>query len=90
MTVNHIGDLGPQFFGNGVGFGLGFYVVLDVGARGTPGSFGEYGWGGAYHSTYWVDPEEDMVVTYMSQVRPAAGLDDNGKLRALVYSAIVD
>lgn len=90
MTVNHIGDLAPTFFGGGMGFGLGFYVVLDVGERGTPGSFGEYGWGGAYHSTYWVDPEEDMIVTYMSQIIPAAGLDDHAKLRALVYSAIVD
>ena len=90
MTVNHIGDLAPQFFGAGMGFGLGFYVVHDVGARGVPGSFGEYGWGGAYHSTYWVDPEEDMVVTYMSQLRPAAGLDDHDKLRTLIYAAIDD
>ena len=51
---------------------------------------GEYGWGGAYHSTYWVDPEEYMVVTYMSQVRPAVGLDDHAKLRALIYQAIID
>lgn len=90
MTVNHIGELAPTFFGGGMGFGLGFYVVLDVGERGSPGSFGEYGWGGAYHSSYWVDPEEDMVVTYMSQVIPAVGLDDNARLRALIYSAIVD
>jgi CubicO group peptidase (beta-lactamase class C family) len=86
MTQNHIGDLG----GDGVGFGLGFSVVEDVGARGTPGSEGEFGWGGAYHSVYWVDPLEELLVVYMTQVIPAPGLGDHGKLRALVYQAIIE
>lgn len=90
MTVDHVGDLSPDFFGDGVGFGLGFYVVEDLGARGTPGSVGEFGWGGAYHSVYWVDPEEELVVVYLTQVIPAGGLDDHGKLRALVYQALVE
>lgn len=90
MPVNHIGDLSPQFFGSGRGFGLGFSIVLNVGKFGMPGSYGEYGWGGAYHTTYWVDPEEELVVTYMTQLRPAAGLDDHAKLRTLIYQAIVD
>ncbi|MGI9627307.1 MAG: serine hydrolase domain-containing protein [Longimicrobiales bacterium] len=85
MTVNHIGDLlGP----NGTGFGLGFQVLEDLGARGSPGTIGEFGWGGAYHSTYWVDPAEELVVVYFTQLIPAGGLDDHGKLRALVYQAI--
>jgi CubicO group peptidase (beta-lactamase class C family) len=88
MTVNHLGvDVNSAA---GTGFGLGFSVVEDLGARGVPGSVGEFGWGGAYHSTYWVDPEEDLVVVYFTQVIPATGLDDQGKLRALVYQAIVD
>ncbi len=87
MTVSHIGDLS---LGDGVGFGLGFYVVEDLGARGEPGSVGEFGWGGAYHSTYWVDPEEELVVVYFTQMIPADGLDDHGKVRSLVYQAIVD
>lgn len=86
MTVNHIGDLYPS---PGLGFGLGFYVRLDVGVSGEHGSEGEYGWGGAYHSTYWVDPVENLVVVYFTQVVPATGLDDQDRLRALVYSAIV-
>jgi CubicO group peptidase (beta-lactamase class C family) len=86
MTRNHVGDLYP---GAGVGFGLGFSVVQDVAERGVPGSVGEFGWGGAYHSIYWVDPVEELVVVYMTQVIPAAGLDDFGRLRALVYQAIV-
>jgi CubicO group peptidase (beta-lactamase class C family) len=89
MTVDHIGHLGIQT-GSGVGFGLGFCVRTDLGAAGEAGSVGDYGWGGAYHSTYWVDPVEDLVVVYFTQLIPARGLDDHAKLRALVYSALVD
>lgn len=87
MTVDHLGDI-P--FNDGEGFGLGFYVVEDLGARGQPGSVGEFGWGGAYHTTYWVDPVEDLVVVYMTQLIPAGDVDDAEKVRALVYQAIVD
>ena len=89
MTTDHIGqELFP--WDPGVGFGLGFSVVTDLGKRGLPGSVGEYGWGGAYHSSYWVDPEEELIVVYFTQLIPAGGLDDHGKLRALVYQALVD
>jgi CubicO group peptidase (beta-lactamase class C family) len=54
------------------------------------GSVGEYGWGGAYHSAYWVDPQEEMVVVYFTQLIPAKNVDDFGKLRALIYQAIID
>jgi len=54
------------------------------------GSVGEFGWGGAYHSTYWVDPQEELVVVYLTQVIPASGLDDHARVRALIYQAIVD
>jgi CubicO group peptidase (beta-lactamase class C family) len=63
-------------------------VVTDVGARGTPGSIGEFGWGGAYHSTYWVDPKEQLVVVYLTQLIPAGDIDDQAKVRALVYAAL--
>lgn len=87
MTVNHLVNINFQ---DGVGFGLGFSVVQDLGARGTPGSVGEYGWGGAYHSTYWVDPSEELVVTFFTQLIPATGSDIHGKLRALIYQALED
>lgn len=87
MTVNHTGDL---YRSAGMGFGLGFSIDQDLGERGELGSAGDFGWGGAYHSSYWVDPTEDLVVVYFTQVIPATGLDDHGKLRALVYQAIVD
>jgi CubicO group peptidase (beta-lactamase class C family) len=87
MTTSHLGNIE---FNAGQGFGLGFYVVEDVGARGWPGSVGEFGWGGAYHTTYWVDPREELVVVHLTQLVPAGDVDDQAKVRALVYQAIVD
>jgi CubicO group peptidase (beta-lactamase class C family) len=84
MTANHIGDL----LGPGSGFGLGFQVRLDLGAAGEPGSEGDYGWGGAYHTTYWVDPVERLAVVYFTQLRDNLPVDDHAKLRALVYGAL--
>ena len=87
MTIDSL--LGITFR-PGQGFGLGFSVVKDIGLYGALSSVGEYGWGGAYHSVYWVDPKEQLVVIYMTQLLPAGNIDDYGKLRAGVYSSIVD
>ena len=93
MTANHLdGDHYKDVkfpWDWGVGFGLGFSVTTDAGDRGVLGSLGEYGWGGAYHSSYWVDPTENLVVVYFTQVNPIT-LDDHQKLRSLIYQAIVD
>jgi len=89
MTVDHLGDIDFPW-SEGVGFGLGYSVVEDLGARGKLGSDGEYGWGGAYHSSYWVDPEEELIVIYFTQLIPAIGVDDHDKLRALVYQSIIE
>ena len=86
MTTNHLGDI-PALL-PGTGFGLGFAIVSDLGARGQPGSVGEFSWGGAYHTWYWVDPVEKLTVVYMTQVLPAPGLDDFAKMRALIYQAV--
>ena len=86
MTTNHLSAIPAGFAGRG--FGLGFGIVLDPGARGELGSAGEFMWGGAYHTSFWVDPLEKLTVVYMTQVLPAPGLDDFGKVRALIYSAI--
>jgi CubicO group peptidase (beta-lactamase class C family) len=87
MTVSHLGDI-P--YNPGQGFGLGFSVLEDLGARGTPGSVGESGWGGAYHNTYWVDAREELVVVHLTQLVPSGDVDDQQKVRALIYQAIVD
>lgn len=87
MTVNHLDDI---TIGTGEGMGLGVSVVTDLGARGMLGSEGEFGWGGAYHSTYWVDPEEELVVVYLTQILGVSGLDDFGVLRATLYGSLMD
>ena len=84
MTRNQIGTL-P--FRPGASFGLGFEVIEDPAAAGKPGSVGSYGWGGAYHSTYWVDPAQGLSVVYLTQLIPAGELDDHVKLRELLYQA---
>ncbi len=86
MTTNHLSAIPAGFAGRG--FGLGFGIALDPGARGELGSVGEFMWGGAYHTSFWVDPLEKLTVVYMTQVLPAPGLDDFGKVRALIYQAI--
>lgn len=88
MTENHLSE--DVEFRPGLGFGLGFEVVTDQGLRGTYGSVGEFGWGGAYGSTYWVDPSEDLVVVYFTQLRPGSIVKDQLMLRTLIYQALVD
>jgi CubicO group peptidase (beta-lactamase class C family) len=86
MTVNHIGD---RYGVPGRGFGLGFETVDDLGASGRYGSEGEFSWGGAYFSRYWVDPKEQLIAVFLSQLLPAGGSDLQEKLRVLVNQAIV-
>ena len=70
MTSN---NLVTATYQPGQGFGLGFRIVTDLGKSGQPGSVGDYGWGGAYHSTYWVDPSEGLTVTYMTSLDHGVG-----------------
>lgn len=87
MTVNHLQDV---TFRPGLGMGLGFDVVLNIGHRGVPGAVGDFGWGGAYHSTYWVSPQDGLVVVFFTQLIPSTGSDIHGKLRTLLYQALID
>jgi CubicO group peptidase (beta-lactamase class C family) len=87
MTVDH---LGPVYTSPGQGFGLGFWVTKELGKNGDPGSVGAFGWGGAYHTTYWVDPVEKLVAVFMTQLLPATGSDAQAKFKALVYQSIVE
>jgi CubicO group peptidase (beta-lactamase class C family) len=87
MTVSHLKEV-P--WAEGLGFGLGFMIVDDVGAWGEMGTVGSYAWGGAYHSSYWVDPTEDLLIVHFTQINPARELDDHDKVRTLVYQAIID
>jgi CubicO group peptidase (beta-lactamase class C family) len=86
MTSNAVGTL----HNNGkFGFGLGFEITEHVGRAGRPGSVGEFGWGGAYHTQMWVDPKEELVVVYMTQTLPSGPLDLQPRVRALIYSSIL-
>ena len=100
MTSNHLPDgrdmaahaLGP--FGEteslGVGFGLGFSVMLDPARAGLVGSAGEYAWGGAASTVFWIDPVEDLIVIFMTQLMPSRTFNFRGQLKSLIYPALVD
>jgi CubicO group peptidase (beta-lactamase class C family) len=86
MTSDHLGE---KYGVPGRGFGLGFETVTDLGLSGRYGSEGEYSWGGAYFSRYWVDPAEEIVTVFLSQLLPSGGVDLQEKLRVLVNQAII-
>jgi CubicO group peptidase (beta-lactamase class C family) len=99
MVRNHLpGGADLETFGRpvfaetplrGVGFGLGFSMVLDPVRYGGLASAGEYGWGGAASTVFYVDPVEDVVVTFYTQLLPSSTLPIRPYLRALVNQAIV-
>ena len=91
MTADHNGTgvvPGPYYLpGPGYGFGLGFAVRRDTGVATSPGSAGDYNWGGAGGTYFWVDPKEDMFVIFAMQA-PSQRLHYRQLLRSMVYGAI--
>ncbi len=91
-------QLGPAVLGRttssalveGYTFGLGFAVRMDAGLASAAGSKGDYTWGGAYGTYFWVDPKEDLVVVLMSAAPGETRLYYRNLLRNLVLQAIVD
>jgi CubicO group peptidase (beta-lactamase class C family) len=98
MTMNHLnGDMAamgqPRFAESnyyGIGFGLGFSVVLDPAKAQIVGSAGEYAWGGMASTAFFVDPAEDLAVVMMTQLVPSSTYPIRRELRVLTYQAIVD
>jgi CubicO group peptidase (beta-lactamase class C family) len=74
---------------DGVGFGLGFAVVLDPVRAKSLGSAGEFHWGGAASTAFWVDPVEQVTVTFFTQLMPSSTYPIRPQLRQLVYQALV-
>lgn len=90
MIENHTGDLPLWLAGPGMGFGLGYAVVMDRGAAATPLSEGAAYWGGAYCTVAWFDPEQELVGVLMTQVRPYTHLNIRQDFQTLTYQAILD
>ncbi len=86
MTMNQIGELDLE----GNKFGLGFGIVTEKGSSLFPHQAGTYSWGGAFSTTYWVDPKENMVVLLYRQMWGAHGTDVDQTFKVLVYQAIND
>jgi len=74
----------------GVGFGLGFAVIIDLIKSQQVGSLGEYYWGGAASTIFWIDPAQDIIVIFLTQVMPSNTFNFRGQLKALIYPAIIN
>lgn len=100
MTSNHLpggADLMHHALGrwaettfNGIGFGLGFSVTMDPALAQLSGTPGEFSWGGAASTAFWVDPIEELVVVFMTQLMPSSQYNIRRELRAIIYSALTD
>lgn len=100
MARNHLpGNADLEEFGRrlfaespsfGTGFGLGFSVVLDAAAGKSLGSEGEFAWGGAASTAFWVDPAEEITATFFTQLMPSSTYPIRPEFRQLVYQALVD
>ncbi len=98
MVRNHIpGNADLETYGRplfaetplrGVGFGLGFSMVLDPARYGVVSSVGDYSWGGAASTAFYVDPVEDLTVTFYTQLLPSSTLPIRSYLRQLVNQAL--
>jgi CubicO group peptidase (beta-lactamase class C family) len=75
---------------DGVGFGLGFSVVEDPIAARYPSSHGEFAWGGAASTAFWIDPAERMTVTFFTQLLPSSTHPIRSQLHQMVHQALAD
>ena len=99
MTLNHlpggkdlaaIGQTAGETGREGIGFGLGFAMLLDPTVAQIIGTPGEYYWGGAASTAFFVNPMEEMVMIFLTQLRPSSTYPIGRELRQTIYSAIVD
>ncbi len=100
MTANHLPGgldlprLSRSMFSEatyeGVGFGLGFATTITPSSTLIPGSAGDFFWGGAASTFFWVDPREDLIVLFLTQLLPSSAHPVRRQLRTLVYSAITE
>ncbi len=84
MTMNQVGDLS---LGDDK-FGLGFGIVTEKGSANTPAQAGTFSWGGAFSTSYWVDPKEKMILLFYRQLQSSSHGDVTERFRALTYQAL--
>jgi CubicO group peptidase (beta-lactamase class C family) len=100
MTSNHLPggrelpEMSRSMFSeaayNGIGFGLGFSVTMNPAQTLIPGSRGEYAWGGAASTAFWIDPAEELIAIFMTQLLPSSSYPVRRELRTMVYAGITD
>ena len=99
MTMNHLPDsqdLSDRALGtfsetanDGVGFGLGFAMIVDIPRTQNVGSLGEYYWGGAASTIFWIDPVEDMIVIFLTQFMPSGTFNFRGQIKQILYPGLL-
>jgi CubicO group peptidase (beta-lactamase class C family) len=98
MTGNHVtADMVEgSFLGDplSIGFGLGFYVIIDAARRESISSDGEYGWGGYFGTSFFIAPGEDNLIAIMMSQRVPGPNDplrqERDEFKSLVYEALTD
>jgi CubicO group peptidase (beta-lactamase class C family) len=100
MLTNHLPDnndmaaMGQPIWSEttyeGIGFGLGGAVVLDPVKAQTIASTGEYHWGGAASTFFWLDPQEDLYVVFLTQLMPSSAYPIRRELRARIYQTLTE
>lgn len=99
MTSNHLAgnkdlissshaDTASETTLAGVGFGLGFQILINPAKNQINSSIGEYGWGGAASTTFWIDPSENLITIFLTQLIPSTTYNIRRELRTLVYSSL--
>ncbi len=89
MTTNHLPEGVFSFDDPSSGFGLGVSVLLNLGKSQTLGSVGNFGWGGAANTNFWVDPVEELIGILMLQFMPSDTYPVVSDFRNLTYQALV-
>ena len=100
MTLNHLpanrtlAEMGDTLFSearmDGSGFGLGFSVVIDRVRALAPTSEGSFSWGGMASTYFWIDPAEELIGIFMTQLMPSGCYPIRPQLQTLVYAALDD
>jgi len=89
MASDHLGDRARTgVLQEGFGFGLTFAVNQGPGKTGTVGSAGEFDWGGAAGTSFWIDPKENMIGVFLINVLPPTNIPAADQFKREAYLAL--